>query len=137
MLHRCVAYALAVAEPAEPEGVKKRAVTSIPVGLYRRVQEATRRRGTFQTELLLDAYVNHHEELRKRYGQSADRAGLPPRPRPRRRHRDGVSPCVLFLLPEERQVLDQLAAELGNMSRSELVTHLYELELADEEEMES
>lgn len=117
-----------------PSSAKKRAVTSIPAGLYRRVQTAADDRGTFQTELLLDAYVNHHQLLRQRYGQSGDRAGLPPRPRPRRRHRDGVSPCVLFLLPEERQVLDDLAAELGNMSRSELVTHLYELELGGEEE---
>ena len=113
---------------------KQRAVTSIPAGLYRRVQEAAERRGTFQTDLLLAACVNHHEELRRRFGQSGDRAGLPPRPRPRRRHREGVSPCVLFLLPEEREVLDQLAAELGGMSRSELVTHLYELELSGGEE---
>ena len=120
-------------EPAGQAGTKKRAVTSIPAALYRRVQEAAERRGTFQTELLLDAYVHHHEELRRRFGQNDDRAGLPPRPRPRRRHREGVSPCVLFLLPEERDVLDQLAAELGNMSRSELVTHLYELELSGEE----
>jgi hypothetical protein len=126
---------LAVTNSAERTGSKKqRAVTSIPAGLYRRVQEAAERRGTFQTELLLDAYVNHHEELRRRFGQSGDRAGLPPRPRPRRRHREGVSPCVLFLLPEEREVLDQLAAELGSMSRSELVTHLYELELSGGEE---
>lgn len=119
---------------SEAVAAKKRAVTSIPAALYRRVQAATEARGTFQTELLLDAYVNHHLELRDRYGQSGDRAGLPVRPRPRRRHRDGVSPCVLFLLPAERAVLDELAAELGNMSRSELVTHLYELELAGEEE---
>jgi metal-responsive CopG/Arc/MetJ family transcriptional regulator len=39
---------------------------------------------------------------------------------------------VLFLLPEELRVLDELAAELGGMSRSELVTHLYELELGQE-----
>jgi hypothetical protein len=124
-----------VTDSTERTGSKKqRAVTSIPAGLYRRVQEAAERRGTFQTELLLDAYVNHHEELRRRFGQSGDRAGLPPRPRPRRRHREGVSPCVLFLLPEEREVLDQLAAELGGMSRSELVTHLYDLELSGEEE---
>ncbi len=119
---------------AAPGGTKKRAVTSIPTALYRRVQTATEQRGTFQTELLLDAYVHHHEALRKRFGQDGDRAGLPPRPRPRRRHRDGVSPCVLFLLLEEREVLDGLAGELGNMSRSELVTHLYELELAGDEE---
>ncbi len=117
----------------EPLGRKKRAVTSIPTAVYRRVQAATEERGTFQTELLLDAYVNHHEELRRRFGQSGDRAGLPLRPRPRRRHREGVSACVLFLLPEEREILDALAAELGNMSRSELVTHLYELELDGEE----
>ena len=60
---------------AAPEGVKRRAVTSIPVALHRRVQAVA----------------------------------------------------------EEREVLDQLAGELGNMSRSELVTHLYELELGDEE----
>jgi hypothetical protein len=109
-----------------------RAVTSIPSALHRRVKEAIDARSTFQTELLLDAFVNHHEALRARFGPSPDRAGLPPRPRPRRRHADGVSPCVLFLLPEEVKVLDELAAELGNMSRSELVTHLYELELGPE-----
>lgn len=119
---------------AAPEGVKKRAVTSIPAALHRRVQAAAEERGTFQTELLLDAYVHHHEDLRKRFADAGDRAGLPARPRPRRRHRDGVSPCVLMLLPEEREVLDQLAAVLGNMSRSELVTHLYELELGVDEE---
>ncbi len=32
------------------------------------------------------------------------------------------------------EVTDQLEAELGDMSRSELVTHLYELELSGEEE---
>ena len=111
---------------------KTRAVTSIPTALHRRVKEATEERGTFQTELLLDAFIAHHQALRDRYGPSADRAGLPPRPRPRRRHSDGVSPCVLFLLPEEIAVLDALAAELGGMSRSELVTRLYELELGEE-----
>jgi hypothetical protein len=39
---------------------------------------------------------------------------------------------VLFLLPQEVEVLDDLAGELGNMSRSELVTHLYEMELGPE-----
>lgn len=115
---------------------KKRAVTSIPASLYRRLQAATEGRGTFQTELLLDAYVNHHQQLRDRYGQQGDRAGLPPRPRPRRRHRDGAVACVLFLLPAERAVLDALAVELGNMSPSELVTHLYELELGDDQRVD-
>jgi hypothetical protein len=96
------------------------------------VRDATEARSTFQTELLLDAFIAHHQTLRERYAPSGDRAGLPPRPRPRRRHAEGVSPCVLFLLPEELRVLDELAAELGGMSRSELVTHLYELELGQE-----
>ncbi len=122
-----------VTEPAAPP-VKKRAVTSIPTALHRRVKEAIDARGTFQTELLLDAFIAHHETLRKTYGASADRAGLPPRPRPRRRHADGVSPCVLFLLPQEIEVLDDLAAELGSMSRSELVTRLYELELGPDKD---
>lgn len=120
-----------VTEP-EARPTKMRAVTSIPSALHRRVKEATEARSTFQTELLLDAFIHHHEALRAKYGPSADRAGLPPRPRPRRRHADGVSPCVLFLLPQEVEVLDDLADELGNMSRSELVTHLYEMELGPE-----
>lgn len=131
MLVTCVTHAVVVPDSTNPNA-KRRAVTTIPADLYRRVQEAAVRRGTFQTELLLDAYVHHHQELAKHYGANGDRAGLPPRPRPRRRHRLGVVSCVLFLLPEELKVLDEVAAALGNMSRSELVTHLYEFELAGE-----
>lgn len=133
MMSMCMTYAVVVPDSTGPNA-KKRAVATIPADLYRRVQEAAERRGTFQTELLLDAYVHHHQELAKHYGQSGERAGLPQRPRPRRRHRLGVVSCVLFLLPEERAVLDELAVTLANMSRSELVTHLYELELAGDDQ---
>ncbi len=108
---------------------KSRVLTSVPFELYDRVKEATEKRRTYQTELLLDAFAHHHQALREQFGQSAVRDGLPPRRRPRRRHGGAVSPCVLFLHPEEKEVVDGLADELG-MSRSELVTHLFERELA-------
>ena len=103
----------------------------MPAEVYARAKDATERRRTYQTELLLDAFGHHHQALREEFGQATVRDGLPPRPRPRRRHAGGVSPCVLFLTPEEKEVIDGLASELG-MSRSELVTHLFERELAND-----
>lgn len=109
---------------------KRRVLTSIPAELHRRVKAAAEERSTYQTEILLDAYANHQKELRAEYSAVTEREGLPPRPRPRRRHDgSGVSTCVLFLSDEERGILDKCAAELG-MSRSELVSHLFERELA-------
>lgn len=109
---------------------KRRVLTSIPADVHRQVKAAADEHGTYQTEILLDAYSHHHAKLRAEYRPLTDREGLPPRPRPRRRHvGGGVSTCVLFLSDEERAILDECAAELG-MSRSELVTHLFERELA-------
>lgn len=113
---------------------KRRVLTSVPAEVQRRLKAAVERRGTYQTELLLDAYGHHHRTLRKEFSAVTERDGLPARPRPRRRHvGGGVATCVLFLSDEERGVIDECAGELG-MSRSELVTHLLERELASEDD---
>ena len=111
---------------------KSRVLTSIPMELYQRVKQAAEERRTYQTELLLDAYSHHYETLREEHAGQHVRAGLPPRPRPRRRHLDqGVSPCVLFLSDEEREIIDKAALEL-DMSRSAYVSLLFERELGKE-----
>ncbi len=109
---------------------KRRVLTSIPAELQRRLKAAVEERGTYQTEVLLDAYGHHHRALRSEFGALTERDGLPPRPRPRRRNMGGVATCVLFLSDAERTVLDDCAGELG-MSRSELVTRLLERELSE------
>ena len=106
---------------------RKRVITTLPPELHRRLRAAAGDRTTF-TEVVLDAYANHHEAIRKEYGVSQVRAGLPPRPRPRRRHPEGTMACVLFLMDEEREVIVGLAKELG-MSQSELTQRLLEREL--------
>ena len=112
---------------------KSRVLTSIPLDLYQRVKRAAEERRTFQTELLLDAYSHHYEVLREEHVGRHARSGLPPRPRPRRRHlAQGVSPCVLFLSDEEREIIDKAALEL-EMSRSAYVSLLFERELGDAE----
>lgn len=111
---------------------KSRVLTSIPMELYQQVKRAAEERRTYQTELLLDAFSHHQEALRDEHAGRHVRAGLPPRPRPRRRHLDqGVSPCVLFLSAEEREIIDKAATEL-EMSRSAYVSLLFERELGDE-----
>lgn len=111
---------------------KRRVLTSVPTEVQQRLKAAVEERGTYQTEVLLDAYSHHHRALRNEFQALTERDGLPPRPRPRRRHiGGGVATCVLFLSEEECKVLDDCAAELG-MSRSELVTRLLERELADD-----
>jgi hypothetical protein len=108
---------------------KSRVLTSIPTELYQRVKRAAEERRTYQTELLLDAFGHHHEALREEFAAQNVRPGLPPRPRPRRRHLDqGVSACVLFLSDEEREIIDNAALEL-EMSRSAYVSMLFEREL--------
>lgn len=108
---------------------KSRVLTSIPIELYLRVKQAAEDRRTYQTELLLDAFAHHHEALREELAVPNVRPGLPPRPRPRRRHLDqGVAACVLFLSDEEREIIDNAARHL-QMSRSAYVSLLFEREL--------
>ena len=110
---------------------KSKVVTSIPIELYLRVKRAAEDRLTYQTELLLDAFGHHHEALQGELGSQNVRPGLPPRPRPRRRHvNQGVAACVLFLSDEERAIIDKAAADL-EMSRSAYVSLLFERELGD------
>ncbi len=106
---------------------RRRVITTLPPELHRWLRAKAGEWSTF-TEVVLDAYSRHHEVVRKEYAESRVRAGLPPRPRPRRRHPDGTATCVLFLIEEEQAVIDGFADELG-MSRSELVQHLLDLEL--------
>lgn len=112
---------------------KRRVLTSVPADLQHRLKAVVEERGTYHTEVLLDAYGHHHRTLRQEFKAVTERDGLPPRPRPRRRHvgAGGVATCVFFLSDEECKVLDDCAAELG-MSRSELVTRLLERELAEQ-----
>ena len=108
---------------------KSKVVTSIPIELYLLVKRAADEKATYQTELLLDAFSNHHDSLREELAAQNVRPGLPPRPRPRRRHiNHGVAACVLFLSEEEREIIDKAAAEV-EMSRSAYVSALFEREL--------
>ncbi len=82
----------------------------------------------YLSDLVLGAYARHHQGVRDRYSTSgAPGAGLPLRPRRRRRRVADPTQFVLYLSHQELEVFDDLAHECG-ISRSELVSTLLELE---------
>jgi hypothetical protein len=111
--------------PAEAKGRQKTTV-SIPVLLHARLREATEERDCFKADVVMDASDRFADRLRKEHAKSGGRRTRSGR---RRRVQD-PTPCQLYLTEEERHHLDALAAELGGVSRSALVTTLLQLELA-------
>jgi hypothetical protein len=99
-------------------------MVSIPVVLHAQLRTATEDRDCFKGDVVLDAYDHFADEVRK---ERAKGAGRRTRSGRRRRVAD-PTPCQLYLSEDERRVLDELAAEVGE-SRSALVTRLLRLEL--------
>jgi hypothetical protein len=113
--------------PAEAEAKGRHKTTvSIPVLLHAGLREATEERDCFKADVVMDAYDRFADRLRK---EQAKKGGRRTRSGRRRRVAD-PTPCQLYLTGEERHHLDALAAELGGVSRSALVTTLLQLELA-------
>jgi hypothetical protein len=117
-------------EAAQP---RSRVTTNVPAVLARRARERAEQEELYLTDVALDAYARHHEAVRKRHSTTsrAPDAGLPPRPRRRRRRVVDPTYFVLYLSPQELELLDGLAQECG-ISRSELVSTLLEVELGDD-----
>ena len=89
------------------------------------------RPGWPKREVVLEAFLNHREELRG-HDPDAERrqqAGLPPR-QPGRRKEVGGIPNNVYMGQAEAEVLDRHAAALG-MSRSQMVTELLRLAAAE------
>ena len=102
--------------------------TNVPAAVARSAKERAEQEELYLSDLVLGAYVHHHKKVRDRYSATgAPHAGLPSRPRRRRRRVADPTQFVLYLSNEELAVFDNLANECG-ISRSELVTTLLQLE---------
>ena len=102
--------------------------TNVPAALARLAKERAEQEELYLSDLVLGAYARHHQEVRDRYSRSgAPGAGLPSRPRRRRRRVADPTQFVVYLSQEELEVFDDLANECG-ISRSELVSTLLELD---------
>ena len=115
---------------AKPKAVqpRSRVTTNVPAALARSAKERAEQEELYLSDLVLGAYARHHQEVRDRYSRSgAPGAGLPSRPRRRRRRVADPTQFVVYLSQEELEVFDDLANECG-ISRSELVSTLLELE---------
>jgi hypothetical protein len=77
--------------------------------------------------MVLDAYRDHFAGMRDRFLAEQGEADLPFRPR-RRKAASGRVTHMLYLAAPEIAVIDGSAVEIG-LSRSELVSHLIELDL--------
>lgn len=107
---------------------RSRVTTNVPAALARLAKERADQEELYLSDLVLGAYARHHQAVRDRYSPSgASGAGLPLRPRRRRRRVADPTQFVLYLSNEELEVFDDLANECG-ISRSELVSTLLELE---------
>ncbi len=117
-------------QKAKPKAVqpRSRVTTNVPAALARLARERADQEELYLSDLVLGAYARHHQAVRDRCGSSgASSAGLPSRPRRRRRRVADPTQFVLYLSREELEVFDGLADECG-ISRSELVSTLLELE---------
>lgn len=117
-------------QKAKPKAVqpRSRVTTNVPAALARTAKERADQEELYLSDLVLGAYARHHQAVRDRYSpRSAPGAGLPLRPRRRRRRVADPTQFVLYLSQEELEVFDDLANECG-ISRSELVSTLLELE---------
>lgn len=103
---------------------------SLPAALHARLRGATEERSCFKADVVLDALDEFAERLRREHKEKA--SGGRRRSGRRRRVVDGTA-CELYVTEDERQELDQLAADVGE-SRSALVTRLLELALGSEDQ---
>ena len=117
-------------QKAKPKAVqpRSRVTTNVPAALARSAKERADQEELYLSDLVLGAYARYHQAVRDRCGSSdGSNAGLPSRPRRRRRRVADPTQFVLYLSQEELEVFDDLANECG-ISRSELVSTLLELE---------
>lgn len=116
------------AKPPAPAGRKRPYSAYLPGSLADRLKEAAGT--TSYAEWVLDAYRRVHTRLEEVFGPpAADDSGLPPRPRPPRRHVERLTSIQLRLTEQEIDVLERKRAELGGPSKSEFITALVELGL--------
>lgn len=114
--------------PPAPAGRKRPYPAYLPGPLTDRLKEAAGT--TSYAEWVLDAYRRVHTRLEEVFGPpAADDSGLPPRPRPPRRHVERLTSIQLRLTEQEIDVLERKRAELGGPSKSEFITALVELRL--------
>ncbi len=117
-------------QKAKPKAVqpRSRVTTNVPAALARLAKERADREDLYLSDLVLGAYSRYHQAVRDRHSRpAANEAGLPSRPRRRRRRVEDPTQLVLYLSAQELEVFDGLAEECG-VSRSELVSTLLELE---------
>jgi hypothetical protein len=98
-------------------------MTALSADLHRRLRVEADARGVYKADVVLDGYSHHADALRRHFAGSS----MPPRSRRRRTVQDATQ-CQLYLSDEERDRIDELAAEIS-LSRSDLVSRLVELEL--------
>jgi hypothetical protein len=116
------------AKPPAPAGRKRPYSAYLPGSLADRLKEAAGT--TSYAEWVLDAYRRVHTRLEEVFGPpAADDSGLPPRPRPPRRHVERLTSIQLRLTEQEIDVLERKRAELGGPSKSEFITAVVELHL--------
>ena len=102
-------------------------MTALAAELHRRLRTEAEARGVYKADVVLDAYDRHAESMRRDHRASASET---PRRARRRRAVEDATQCQLYVTNEERARIDNLAVEIG-LSRSELVSRLVELELAN------
>lgn len=106
---------------------RRKVMTALAAELHRRLRTEAEARGVYKADVVLDAYDRHAESMRRDHRASASET---PRRARRRRAVEDATQCQLYVTNEERARIDNLAVEIG-LSRSELVSRLVELELAN------
>ena len=106
---------------------RRKVMTALAAELHRRLRTEAEARGVYKADVVLDAYDRHAESMRRDHRASAFET---PRRARRRRAVEDATQCQLYVTNEERARIDNLAVEIG-LSRSELVSRLVELELAN------
>ena len=114
-------------QPATGAAPKVQFFVHLPAEQHGWLREQAQARGWPKREVILEAFLNHRDELPGHDAEVERRAaaGLPPRAPGRRKEVGGI-PSNVYMGRNEAEVLDRHAQELG-MSRSQMVAELLAL----------